>query len=262
MRSKMIMLATAALWIAASIAFLIIGPPAAFVAALFGGAALLAVVMLCVMIARAKREVDAEEDNRKSEAEDIERINSTYRCENDSEQAIYMLKHSMKAWRHASMGDKLKGILFVATFLVCCALFVVFISIGHPIWGIISWCAGVALILTSFVVVKIKEKLSLSAYKPERKKNGKPRKIKPDPTEKIVPAVVKYCVLSSSGGFGTSNAERISWTIYKIELEIEGKIKTCYSREYFESGEEVSVFSRKNGKRLMIIGRKESKEEQ
>ena len=42
MRSKMIMLATAALWIAASIAFLIIGPPAAFVAALFGGAALLA----------------------------------------------------------------------------------------------------------------------------------------------------------------------------------------------------------------------------
>ena len=94
------------------------------------------------------------------------------------------------------------------------------------------------------------------------KKNGKPRKIKPDPTEKIVPAVVKYCVLSSSGGFGTSNAERISWTIYKIELEIEGKIKTCYSREYFESGEEVSVFSRKNGKRLMIIGRKESKEEQ
>lgn len=222
------------------------------IAMLFGGSFLLSIIMLFAMAQRAKSEIKAESaenaadrlDASQAESESIETINETYGAENQVEQGVRMMKQVGRAWKASSVGDKIKGMLFLVTFLACCALFVVFTSIGHPIWGVIALGVGAGMILISLLVVKMKERISLSGAK----------HIKSD--SRIKCGTVTSCVLSSESSYssGAHSSTRIVSTVYKVNVDIDGEIKTGYTRDFYNEGDEVTVLNRPTSKSITIIG--------
>ncbi len=227
---------------------------------LFGGGFLVAVIMVIALFVQAKHELDAEQDMRKAEQESLRRINSTYRAENRNENAKRMFKQMILSWRASGGKEKVLGCLFLFTFIACCAMFVVFAWFGKPVYGIIAWGVGVGMIIIAFIVVKIKEHVSLSVKDIKPRKDGKPSKAAHDPTAKFMKAPVKHCVLSSQSGPSTNRSSYVSNVTYKVTLEIDGNDVTCYSHEFFNEGDSVNVFSWKNGKRVLILCRVENNE--
>lgn len=174
-------------------------------------------------------------DERADEEERIEKINSTYGYANDAANADHQISHIKNAYRNSSRGAKIGGVLFVVSFIACLVAGMVLMTVGYTLIGGIVFGCGAAIIIVSLIVVKIKERTSLSsAYDPA------------DYTRKS--GTVKACYMSSS----SSVNDRLKSVTYKVLLDVEGNTLTAYSHEYYNTDEILNVLVHKNGKRAKI----------
>lgn len=73
------------------------------------------------------------------------------------------------AWHFSSKGERIKCILFMLTFIVCCTAFMVLSSYGYIRVSVIVWLAGVAAIVVAIIIMAIIEKVLIKQDKLKRK---------------------------------------------------------------------------------------------
>lgn len=210
------------------------------IVALFGGSFLLSVGLLIKMVFDVKKERRMSgEDKKAAEERAKAEVNSTYGYENQIARGKRMMSHVADAWSHSSLGDKIKGMLFLLTFLTCCALFVIFLKMGKFTWGLIAWGCGVGLIVGALVVVKLAEHFSFA-----RKRKFIDRQMASGElsTEKTT-GTVTACLLSSESMSGSERTQRISRTTYKLLIDVDGEQKVTYAQRYYNEGDSVLVWA-------------------
>lgn len=132
---------------------------------LFGGAAVISIVMAIVAAKRSRKNlrqpVTREEQQRREEVEGR-------RTNDPVEQLEQAMTTTATLWRVSNKADKIKGTLFLVSFLTCCVLFIVFLSIDKFVWGLIAWGCGMGMMVIALIVVTIKDHVSKRKEKKEK----------------------------------------------------------------------------------------------
>lgn len=177
------------------------------------------------------------------EAEKLKDINSSYGYESNRKLAEYQMDSVSTVYRNSSSRERVLGWLFFGFLMTSIGLAIVFLFLNIVIGFFI--CLGLfgGTILISLIIKIIMEKTSKSG----RVSAGKYE-------EKT--AVVKACVLSSMGSTGGGNRRttvRVNSVTYRVMLIVDGKEFNAYSDDYYNEGDRIRVWVRKNGKGLAKI---------
>lgn len=212
----------------------------------FGMALIISVITLVTALRPSKSDADKTNDPEKgpdqteAEAKRLAEINTSYGYDNKIAQAEHQISHSKRAYEHSNVGDKIKGGLFIGFLLTDFVMIIVFAML-RIIPGVITcFVLFGGTIVMSLVIIKIKEHLSISAAIDKKKFDRKT-------------ATVETCVMSSSGSAGSGNTTRITSITYRIQLNIDGKTYNAYSKNYYNDGDIVEVWLKKNGSTVRII---------
>lgn len=189
---------------------------------------------------RANDPEKAKSDQAEAEAKRLAEINSSYGYDSKIAQAEHQISHSKRAYEHSSAGEKVKGGLFLGFLLTDFFLIIVFAALGIIPGAITCFVLFGGTIAMSLIIIKIKEHLSISAAIDKKKFDRKT-------------ATVETCVMSSSGSTGSGNTTRITSITYRVQLNIDGKTYNAYSKNYYNDGETVEVWLKKNGSTVRII---------
>ncbi|MBD5390466.1 hypothetical protein HDR67_00420 [bacterium] len=205
----------------------------------FGCIALLSVLMIPIILKRMHKEVQRQENM--TEEEIKEEINAD---RSKLKYDAYQVKAVADNWRMSSTADKIKGILFLVFFLGCIIGFMVLMSSGHIMYGLICFGVGAGTIVLALIVVKLLERRSLHL------KEGR------DYTK--AKATVLSCTMSSQSTTGTRR-KYISNTTYKVQLRISSnRTGVAYSKESYEIGDRVIInIDTKNPNVIHIIKKQE-----
>ncbi len=166
--------------------------------------------------------------DKEREAIDINEVNSSYYRRSQLRQGEYIANHAANNYRNATPKQKLLGWLFFGFLMTDFALILVFMYLG--IFTGMYICFGLfgGTILLSFIVVKVKEKISLSSAKRKSK------------IREVLSGEVKFCTLSSStsvGGSGRRSTTRITGVTYRVTIESDGTEYVAYSKRFYNKGE-------------------------
>lgn len=159
---------------------------------------------------------------------EINRVNSSYNRQSQLRQGEYIANHAANNYQNATPKQKLAGWLFFGFLMTDFALILVFTFLGIFTGTYICFGLFGGTILISFIVVKVKEKISLSSSK---------RKVR-----EVLDGEVKFCTLSSStsvGGSSRRSTTRITGVTYRVTLESDGNEYVAYSRQFYNKGDSV-----------------------
>ncbi|MDE6557810.1 MAG: hypothetical protein K2K39_01765 [Clostridia bacterium] len=193
----------------------------------------------------------AEPSAAKEEAEKIEDINSSYGYESNRKLAEYQMDSVSTAYRNSSSRERVLGWLFFGFLMTAIGLAIVFLFLNILLGFFICLGAFAGTIIISLIVKTVLEKTSksqrvdIAKYKEES-------------------AVVKACVLSSMGSTGGANRHstvRVNSVTYRVILVVDGKEFNAYSSDFYNEGEKISAWVRRDGKGVAkIIGRSKDDE--
>ena len=174
-------------------------------------------------------------DARDEEEKQIEKINSTYGAENQYETARYHIKHASNAYRLSNRKEKILGFLLVGVLLALFAGVPISMSTGHIVLGFVCLGGFAGIIILAMVIVTVRQRISMSGkgYDPLSAKKGR----------------VIACTLSGQ----SSVNDRITSTVYKVRIDVDGEEKIAYSWEYYNQGDEIFVLSHKKRKNPVSI---------
>lgn len=226
---------------------------------LFGGSFAMAVIMTIVIIAGGLRPdksadkskpdgnasppvvapPDKTRDAAAEEAERIADINTSYGYDNKIKEAEHQISHIKRAYKHSSGGDKVKSFLLLGFLLTDFFMIIVFAALRIFVGSIVCFVLFGGTIIVLFIVVKIKEHISVST---NFDRKAYERKL----------ATVVTCVMSSSTSAG-GRSSRISSITYRVQLDIDGNTYNAYSRTFYADGETIEVWLKKNGSTVKII---------
>ncbi|MBD5131821.1 MAG: hypothetical protein HDT28_04410 [Clostridiales bacterium] len=187
-----------------------------------------------------KDEAVKEKSGSDKEREMIEKINSTRGEANKMANAEYQLSHAAKTWKGASRGDKVKGCLFVICFISCLFGAMILFGLGYNLAGGIVFGCAFLIIFGALIITKIIEHRSMSGNYDRADYDRKT-------------GIVKNCTLSSSVGAGSGSTSRISSIVYRVQVEVDGKLRNAYSREYYDEGDKVKLLVHKRLDTVKII---------
>ena len=178
------------------------------------------------------------------EAERIAEINSSYGYESKIKLAEYQMDQTANIYKNSSQRDKVLGWLFFGFLMTDFALILVFAFIGILVGALVCFCIFAGTILLSLIIKVILEKTAISA----RRRKG---------VEYVTcRGVVKACVLSSmgsSGGARRYSTVRVNSVTYRVIIIVDGREYNTYSKQFYDTGEQLTVSVRKDGKGGVII---------
>ncbi len=171
----------------------------------------------------------------------IEDINNSFGYDNQINQAKYSMQQTKNAFENSTTGEKVAGILFLIVF------FVVFIGIiVCSVFNLTTYCligVGIifALVICALIVVKLKEKRSLSLDEA-------------DYLDTSIGGEVVSCSVSSQTARGRNYyTERITDTTYKVRVRVGEKIIIAYSKKFYDKGTQIRLYQHKKYKNTYII---------
>lgn len=105
------------------------------------------IILIYKIIKLAKSEID-EQNNESSEKSGIKKL----------------LFNTKKAWQFSTNGERIKSLLFIFTFLLCCITFIILCSYGyvHAALGVIF--GGLGVIIISIIIMAIIDKMIYKKY--------------------------------------------------------------------------------------------------
>ncbi len=173
-------------------------------------------------------EIPSAADGKEEEAEQIDRINSTYGYDNKIAMAEHQFAHIKTAFRASDRKEKVFGCIFLIVLLSLLAGFPIAMVFGQNIVGFCCLGAFAFIIILSMVIVTVRQKISRSerGYDMSDPHRGK----------------VLSCSMSSESSTGSDHRTRIMSTVYKVKIAADGEERTAYTREFFHEGEEVTVY--------------------
>ena len=226
------------------------------------------IVILVLMIVRVYKAVNITNNKKevKDEAlleeEEKYKVNTSHGVENQFASGERMLRQSAKAYKHSTTKEKIFGFLFLFWFLGCIVGALVSSSFGSEILAIVFWALAMGTGVIAAIVVAIKQKISINRAKKYQKEmqSGSPSEL--DQTT----GVVKVCILSSENSIGTGSrsysTNRITKTIYKVLLDVNGTDKIAYTEKFFNQGDKVRVVFKHGSNLVAILDKVESNQHQ
>ncbi len=142
------------------------------------------------------------------------------------------------------------NLFLIILFFCCCISFIILSACGLITIALICLGLGFAIILTLLLIHLVHKKVSTN------NKNidfNAPAQL----------ATVKSCVISdestyTSGSHYSTQTNRILSTTYLVYLDVDGKEKRAYSKNYYNKGDKVYVYPNKKLKNMVIITDKDN----